>query len=52
MDLAYCHGMGKSVAVIYEGASTDILTHTIRLEYTSQIQIHNSNLQLIDQPDF
>ena len=52
MDLTYPDGMRKSVAVVYEGASDDILTHTICLEDGSNLQIHDRNLQLIYQPDF
>ena len=52
MDLTYRDGKVKSVALVYEGASADILIHTIRMEYGSKLQIHNSNLQLIDQPGF
>ena len=37
MDLKYLDGMGNSVAVVYEGASADIPTHTMRLEYGSKI---------------
>ena len=51
MDLAYRYGEVNSVAVVYKGASSDIQTHTIRLKYGSKLQIHDSNLQLIDQPD-
>ena len=51
MDLTYIDGEGNSVAVVYKGASSDSLTHTIRLEYGSKLHIRNSNLQLIDQPD-
>ena len=52
MDMTYCDGMVKSVAVVYEGASADSLTHTVCIEDGSKLQIHNNNLQLIDQPDF
>ena len=52
MELIYRDVMGKSVTVVYEGASDDILKHTIRIEEKSKLQIHNSNLWLIDQPDF
>ena len=52
MDLKYCDGKGNSVAGVYEGASSDILTHKIRLEDGSKLHIHDINLQLIDQPDF
>ena len=51
MDLTYRDGKGNSVAVFYKGAIYDILTHTIRLEDGSKLQFHESNLQLIDQPD-
>ena len=51
MDLTYCEEMGKSVAVFYEGASSDSLTHTLFLEDRSKLQIHDSNLQLIDKTD-
>ena len=52
MDLTYCDGMGNSVAVVYEGYSADTLKYTIRLEDRSKLQIQDSNLQLIYQPDF
>ena len=52
MDLTYHDGKGKSVAVVYKGASADSLTHTIRLEDGSDLHIHFSNIKLIDQPDF
>ena len=51
IDLAYCDGMGKSATVVYEGYSADTLKYTIRLEDRSKLQIQDSNLQLIDQPD-
>ena len=51
-DLTYCDRLGNIVAVFYEGASADNLTHTIRLEDGSNLQINDSNLQLIYQPDF
>ena len=52
MNLAYRDGMAKSVAVVYEGASADSLTCTIRIEDGSKLHIHDSNLELIYQPDF
>ena len=52
IDLTYCEIMGKSVAVVCKGSSSGSLTHTIRLEDKSNIQIHDRNLQIIDQPDF
>ena len=51
MYLTYCDGIGKSVAVVYDGSSVDILTRTIHIEDRSKLQIHDSNLQLIDKPD-
>ena len=40
------------MAVIYKEASDDSMTHTLRLEDGSKLQIHDINLQLIDQNDF
>ena len=51
MDLTYRDIMGKVVAVVYEGASDDILIHTIIIEDGSKLQIYDIKLQLIDQPD-
>ena len=51
MEFTYCDGEEKSEAVVYEGASADILSHTICMEDRSKLHIQNSNLQLIDQPD-
>ena len=52
MDLTYRDGKGKIAALVCKGASAYILKHTICLEDGSKLQIHNSNLQLIYQPDF
>ena len=52
MDLVYRDGQGKNVPVVYEGASADGMTHTIRLADGSKLPVHDSNLQLLDQPDF
>ena len=52
MDLKYRDRMVNSVAVVYKGASADILTHNISLEDGLMIQIQDINLQVIDQPDF
>ena len=52
MDLTYHDGMVKSVSVVYEVDSADSLTHTIHLEYGSNLRVHDSNLQLIYQPYF
>ena len=52
MDLAHRDGKGNNDAVVYEGASADGLTHTIRLANGTELAVHDSNLQLLDQPDF
>ena len=52
MDLVYRDGKGSNLPAVYEGATADGLTHTIRLQNGSRIDVHDSNLQLIDQPDF
>ena len=52
MDFTYRDGNRKSVSVVFKGDISDSLTHTIRLEDGSKLHIHDSNLQLIDQPDF
>lgn len=52
MDLVYRDGKGNNVTAVYEGASADGLTHTVRLENGTRVDVHDSNLQLIDQPDF
>ena len=51
MGLTYRYGKGNIVAWFYKGASDDSITHTRRLEDGSKLQIHDSNLQLIYQPD-
>ena len=52
MDLVYCDGKGNNVAVVYEVDSANGLLHTIRLEDVTKLDVHNINLQLLDQPDF
>ena len=52
MDLVYRDGKGNNEAVVYEGASADGLSHTIRLANGTKLAVHDSNLQLLDQPDF
>ena len=51
MDLAYCDKKRKSVAVVYKGAIADSLIHKIFLEDRSKLQIHDSDIQLIDQQE-
>ena len=48
----YRDGKGNNVAVVYEGASADNLTHTICQGDGTKLQVHDSNLHLINQPDF
>ena len=52
MNLVYFDSHGKNAPVVYDGDISDGLTHTIRLADGSKIAVNNSNLQLIDQPDF
>ena len=52
MNLVYLEGHGNNVPVVYEGASTYGITHTIRLTGGSKIAVHDSNLKLLNQPDF
>ena len=52
MDIVYCDGKVNTVAVVYEGDSANGLLHTIRLEDVNKLYVHDSNLQLLDQPDF
>ena len=52
MDLLYRNGNGKSTQVVYEGAKANSLMYILRLEYGARIDTHDSNLKLLDQPDF
>ena len=52
MDLFYRDGAGNNIPVVYEGASDNGIRHTIRLEDGARLDTNDSNLQLIDQPDF
>ena len=52
MDLVYRDGKGNNVAAVYERASADELTHTVRLENGTRVDVHDSNLQLLNQPGF
>ena len=52
MDLVYRCGKGNNVTAVYKGASADGLTHTVRLENSTRVDVHDSNLQLLNQPDF
>ena len=52
MDLIYRDVQGKNIPVVYEGDSADGLLHTSRFEYGAKLIVHDSNLQLPDQPNF
>ena len=52
MDLFYCDGAGKNISAVYEGYSANVLKQTIRLEDSARLDTNDSNLQLLDQPDF
>ena len=52
MNLVYRDGKGNNEAVVYEGASVNGLVHTIRLANGTKLAVHNSNLQILDQPKF
>ena len=52
MNLLYCCGKEESETVVYEGASADVLLHTIRLKDSTKLSFYDSNLQLLDQPSF
>ena len=52
MDLSYRDGTGKNATAVYEGASANGQMHTIRLEDGARLDTHDSNLQLLEQPDF
>jgi len=51
MSLVYKDGEGNNEAVVYEGASPDGMTHTIRKKDGTKIAVHDSNLQFLLQPD-
>ena len=51
MSLSYYDGKVKSDIVVYEGASIDDLSHTIRRHDGSQIIIHDYHLRIQLQPD-
>ena len=52
MDLSYRDGTGKNATAVYEGASANGQMHTIRLEDGARLDTHDSNLQLLKQPEF
>ena len=52
MELTYNDGQGKIRAVAKEGASADRKSHTVHTKEVSRFVVHNSNLELLNQPDF
>ena len=48
----YNDGQGEIQAVAYEGASADDKSHTVCKKDGSKFVVHDSNLQLLNQPDF
>ena len=52
MNLWYCFGNKENEIVVYERASADGLLNTIRLKDNTKLSIYDSNLQLLDQPNF
>ncbi len=51
MSLLYKDGKGNNKAVVYEGASPDGRSHTVRLKDGSKVITPDSHLRLHDQPD-
>ena len=52
MDIVYCDGKGNNIAVVYEVSSATGQLHTIRLEDVTKLDVHDSNLGLLNRPDF
>ena len=52
MELTYNNGQGESQAVAYKGSSADGKSHTVRTKDGSKFVVHDSNIQLLNQPDF
>ena len=52
MDLFYRNVAGKNISEVYEGDSANGIKHTIHLEDGARLDTNDSNLQLLDQPDF
>ena len=52
METFYRDRAGNNISAVYEGASANGLKHTTRLEDGVRLDTNNSNLQLLDQPDF
>ena len=52
MELTYNDGQGESRAVAYKGASADGKSDIVCTKDGSKFVVHDSNLQLLNQPDF
>ena len=52
MDLMYRNAQGNNIPVVYKGASSNRFIHTAPFEDGTKLNVHDSNLQLLDQPDF
>ena len=52
MDLSYRDRAGKNISAVYEGAIANGINHTIHLEDGARLDTNDSNLQLLDLPDF
>ena len=51
INLMYRNIQDKNITVVYDGASGDVLLHIARFKDGEKLTVHNSNLQLLDQPD-
>ena len=51
MDLMYRDLQGNNTPVVYEGANADGFLHTDCFEDGAKLTVHDSNLEIIDQPD-
>ena len=51
-NLVYPDGYGKDVPVVYEGSRIYGLRHTIRLADLSRIAIQDSDIKILDQPNY
>ena len=52
MELTYNDGQDGSRAVAYKGTSSDGKSHTVRTKDGSKFVVRDSNLQLLNQPNF
>ena len=52
MELTYNDGQGEIRAVAYEGARAYGKSHTVLTKDGLKLVVHNSNLQLLNQPGF